>query len=218
MTIASLRANLEGLSDLFKVADFSGQLGSDEGFIPQSIAFEFANADAALQAADAPPAEILEDGARRAKLDYARLVTSSLSELFGVRLATALDKVYVDKRLAFELAVAPKLLARVDTGDLHELLGNTLDNAAKWADRRVRLTATRQGTTLALDVEDDGPGFPAAPERLLERGVRADNRVPGQGLGLAAVAEILRAYEGEIRLERSGGLGGARVAIRIPSA
>ncbi|WP_274626840.1 imelysin family protein [Arvimicrobium flavum] len=89
-TVPSLRADLQGLSDLFKVADFSGQLGPDEGWIAQSIAFEFANADAALKAAEAPPAEILEDGARRAKLDYARLVTSSLSELFGVRLAAAL--------------------------------------------------------------------------------------------------------------------------------
>ncbi len=89
-TVPSLRANLEGLSDLFTVADFSGQLGPDEGWIAQSIAFEFANADAALKEADGPPAEILQGSARRAKLDYARLVTSSLSELFGVRLAAVL--------------------------------------------------------------------------------------------------------------------------------
>ena len=67
-------------------------------------------------------------------------------------------------------------------------------------------------------MEDDGPGFPPEPERLLERGVRADSRVPGQGLGLAAVVEILRAYEGEIVLERSAALGGACVRLRIPGA
>jgi two-component system sensor histidine kinase PhoQ len=136
----------------------------------------------------------------------------------AAKLARALEKVYADKRLAFELSVTPGLLARVDAGDLHELLGNTLDNAAKWTRRRVRLAAARAGTTLELTVEDDGPGFPAEPERLLERGVREDSRVPGQGLGLAAVAEILSAYEGAIRLGRSDELGGGRVAMRIPSA
>jgi two-component system sensor histidine kinase PhoQ len=134
------------------------------------------------------------------------------------KLVGAVEKVYADKRLAFELVLSPRLLARVDSGDLHELLGNTLDNAAKWANRRVRLSATRNGTTLELLVEDDGPGFPAEPERLLARGVRADSRVPGQGLGLASVDEILRAYEGEVRLARSEELGGGTVAMRIPSS
>jgi two-component system sensor histidine kinase PhoQ len=136
----------------------------------------------------------------------------------AAKIAAALKKVYADKALAFDLAVSLRLLARVDAGDLHELLGNTLDNAAKWARTRVELRAARASTTLELVVEDDGPGFPPEPERLLERGVRADSRVPGQGLGLAAVAEILRAYEGTIKLERSGELGGARVVLRIPSA
>lgn len=134
------------------------------------------------------------------------------------KLASALRKVYADKGLDFELAVAPRLTARVDSGDLHELLGNTLDNAAKWARGHVRLRAARNSATLRLDIEDDGPGFPSEPERMLERGARADSRVPGQGLGLAAVHEILKAYEAEIALERSDDLGGARVVMRIPSA
>jgi two-component system sensor histidine kinase PhoQ len=136
----------------------------------------------------------------------------------AARLAAALHKVYADKSLAFDVDAAKRLLVRVDSGDLHEILGNTLDNAAKWARTTVRLHAARAASTLELAVEDDGPGFPAEPERLLERGVRADSRVPGQGLGLAAVVEILRAYEGEIVLERSAELGGARVLLRIPGA
>jgi len=136
----------------------------------------------------------------------------------GHKLAGALAKVYADKQLKFEVHVAAPLLARVDSGDLHELLGNMLDNAAKWARGTVRLQAARRDGALEVDVEDDGPGFPADPDRLLERGVRADSRMPGQGLGLASVAEILQAYEGTIRLERSEALGGGRVALRIPSA
>jgi two-component system, OmpR family, sensor histidine kinase PhoQ len=134
------------------------------------------------------------------------------------KIAGALRKVYADRALALEVDVAEALVARVESGDLHELLGNALDNACKWARTRTRLGAQRQGTTLILEVEDDGPGFPAEPERLLGRGVRADSRVPGQGLGLAAVAEIVSAYEGRIELARSSGLGGARVTMRIPDA
>jgi two-component system sensor histidine kinase PhoQ len=134
------------------------------------------------------------------------------------KVSSALRKVYAARKLDFELAVPRELKARVDAGDLYELLGNTLDNAAKWARGRVRLHAARNSHTLVLAAEDDGPGFPPDPERLLARGVRADSRVPGQGLGLAAVADILQAYEGQIELSRSEQLGGARVVLRIPGA
>lgn len=132
------------------------------------------------------------------------------------KIIAALRKVYASRTLVFDLAIPAELQARLDAGDLHELLGNTLDNAAKWARGRVRVSGTRDSGALALVIEDDGPGFPEDPQRLLGRGVRADSQVPGQGLGLAAVAEIVGAYEGQVQLERSPELGGARVVLRIP--
>jgi two-component system, OmpR family, sensor histidine kinase PhoQ len=134
------------------------------------------------------------------------------------KLAAALRKVYAGKNLAIDVAMPDALLARVDAGDLYELVGNVSDNAAKWARQRVRIGASRNAAALTLVVEDDGPGFPEDPQRLLGRGVRADSRVPGQGLGLAAVAEIVQAYEGQIGLERSADLGGARVVLTLPAA
>lgn len=133
------------------------------------------------------------------------------------KLVAALKKVYAARPVDFEVDVPANLQARVDGGDLYELLGNTLDNAAKWARTRARAAARRDGSLLVLIVEDDGPGFPEDPQRLLGRGVRADTRVPGQGLGLAAVAEIMQAYEGHVALEHSE-LGGAKVTLRIPAA
>jgi two-component system, OmpR family, sensor histidine kinase PhoQ len=134
------------------------------------------------------------------------------------KLVGALKKVYATKRVSFENRTPADLVARADSGDLLELMGNVLDNAAKWAKCRVRAGATREQRMLTVIIEDDGPGFPEDAQRLLGRGVRADTRVPGQGLGLAAVAEIMKGYEGELTLERSPDLGGARVILKIPGA
>ena len=129
----------------------------------------------------------------------------------------ALRKVHVVKQLDFRLALAGGLHVRMDSSDLYELLGNLLDNAGKWARSVVRLRARREGANLVLEFEDDGPGFPEDAERLLQRFARADSQTPGQGLGLAAVAEMVKAYEGTIRLTRSAELKGAQVEVKIPA-
>ncbi len=90
-TAESLRNDLEGLEDLFNASKLSAELKEGDYWIAQSIRFEFSNADLALQAADGPVEKVLGDEAKRKKLDYARIVTSSLSDLFGVKLAAALD-------------------------------------------------------------------------------------------------------------------------------
>lgn len=127
----------------------------------------------------------------------------------------ALTKVYAEKQLIFVNEIDPRLRARADVGDLYEILGNLLDNACKWARHTVRLRG-EPGSELWLDIDDDGEGFPDAPEQLLHRGVRADSRVAGQGIGLATVADILRLNDGRIELGRSEDLGGARVRVYWP--
>ena len=110
------------------------------------------------------------------------------------------------------------LFVRMEREDLLELLGNLLDNAAKWARTKVRVTLTdRMGTRLVVVIEDDGPG--ADVERLNHthrRGQRLDEDTPGHGLGLAIAREIVAAYEGEMRFARGEDLGGLRVEIALP--
>jgi two-component system sensor histidine kinase PhoQ len=66
-------------------------------------------------------------------------------------------------------------------------------------------------------VEDDGPGGPPPRrEAVLERGTRADRRVPGQGIGLAVVRDIAVAYGGRVEIDDSERLGGARVRVLLP--
>lgn len=132
------------------------------------------------------------------------------------KLCAALSKVYRDKDIHYEIDLPAHLGWRMDEGDLMELLGNLLDNASKWCRQRVRVGSRDDGLQTWVLIEDDGPGFPQEAEALLLRGVRADNRVDGQGIGLAVVAELLQAYEGQIRLERSA-LGGACVRLGLPA-
>ena len=139
----------------------------------------------------------------------------------GAELRGALLKVYADKDLSLEVAVAPGTQFIGDRGDLTELLGNLLDNACKWCRGRARLTATIDETAgarerLTLAVEDDGPGISASDRaRVLERGVRADQKVPGHGLGLAMVHDTVDLYGGRLLIDASPP-GGARVSVRLP--
>jgi two-component system sensor histidine kinase PhoQ len=131
------------------------------------------------------------------------------------RIREALLKVYGDKGLALAVEAAPDLAWRVDEGDLFEVMGNLMDNAAKWARARVRVKAWREGTALHLQVDDDGAGF-SDTEAILQLGVRMDERVPGHGVGLTVVKELVDSYAGTLKLQHSHDLGGARVDIALP--
>ena len=130
------------------------------------------------------------------------------------KIVQALGKVYADKQLQLQVDILPTLKLRADEGDLYEILGNLLDNACKWARQNVQISAHLNGYSAEIIVDDDGPGFPADSDKLLARGVRADNQVPGQGIGLSAVNELAIAYEGTISLQKSP-LGGARVVLQL---
>ena len=130
------------------------------------------------------------------------------------RIRDAIAKVYADKHLRIEVACAPDIAWRIDEGDLFEMMGNLVDNAAKWARTRVHASVAREGRGLRIRVEDDGPGF-SDTESVLQLHVRGDERVPGHGVGLAVVNELVASYHGELKLARSG-LGGGLVDIALP--
>jgi two-component system sensor histidine kinase PhoQ len=127
----------------------------------------------------------------------------------------ALGKVYADKRIRFVTDIPDRLRVRADAGDLYEMLGNLLDNASKWCRKEVRIAINARERRIRFEIDDDGPGFPENAADLLKRGMRADSRTPGQGIGLATVADIVALNEGRIELLRSP-KGGGRVLVDWP--
>jgi signal transduction histidine kinase len=98
------------------------------------------------------------------------------------------------------------------------MLGNLLDNACQWAKSTVTIESSTEQGAVIITVDDDGPGLAAEMwDRVLQRGVRADEAAPGSGLGLAIVRDLAELYGGSIVLGRSPA-GGLRARLRLPAA
>ena len=105
------------------------------------------------------------------------------------------------------------VMLRVDPASLAEIIGNLLDNAAKFSPRGAVIVASlREGPTeVVLEVRDGGPGIPADERDLVfDRFHRtADARaIPGSGLGMAIIASAVDDCGGTIVLDEApeGGL------------
>lgn len=132
------------------------------------------------------------------------------------KLTAVLQKVYAEKSVQFETNLAEGIRIPCDEGDAFELLGNLLDNACKHGGSLVRISASNDERRFRLTIEDNGGGIPLADRQaILQRGVRRDEQAPGQGIGLAVVADIVSAYGGELEIDQSL-LGGACFRIRLP--
>jgi len=134
----------------------------------------------------------------------------------------AVERLYPEGRL--DIAGDRQALVSLERQDLDELLGNLIENAAKYGGGSVFVTidpdeAERDPKMCLIWVEDDGAGIPEAERiRIFDRGVRLDTGKPGTGLGLAIVRDVAEIYGGSVELATSEDLGGLLVALRLPRA
>jgi len=145
--------------------------------------------------------------------------TNNLSQAIDIttllqRIIDSLQKVYRDKNINVTLTSANPLSYKADEGDMMELFGNIIDNAFKWANTDIKVTA-ELNKSLIIKVSDDGPGF---PEDLIEalkiRGQRADETTPGHGIGLSIVNNIVDSYGGDIDISNNMSQG-STVLVKI---
>lgn len=139
------------------------------------------------------------------------------------KISGALAKVYRDKNIQVILNVNDESLFYGDDGDLLEVLGNLLDNAHKWCKSLVQVTVTSaivnkntaEISVLTMIIEDDGQGIENnKKEEILKRGIRADEKIPGHGIGMSIITDIINVYEGELEVADSS-LGGAKFTVRF---
>jgi signal transduction histidine kinase len=165
-------------------------------------------------------------------LDRARIaaragVIGRVTPVEGVveALVRTVEKIHSEKGIAISFNVQPEAKFQGEKQDLEEMLGNLLDNACKWGESRVYLTATVEAPANALyrkqiriAVEDDGPGVSAEQRaKIGKRGMRLDETKPGSGLGLSIVSDLAASYRGRLTLDASRH-GGLQAVIELPAA
>ncbi|MEM8705547.1 MAG: ATP-binding protein [Actinomycetota bacterium] len=234
--IAELAATMNSMLDRLEVDDRRlRQFVSDASHELRSpVAVLRSEAEVARRAPDGTSVEQLADGVLSESTRLQRIVEDLLvlargEERQGAARASELDvddivlaeaarrrRVTVDTQAvsAGRILAAPETVARVVT--------HLLDNAARHADERVEIGLRTSGDEVRLWVDDDGPGVPATDrERVFERFTRLDHARTrdrgGAGLGLAVVAESVRAMGGTVSVHEAP-IGGARFVVSWPPA
>ena len=125
------------------------------------------------------------------------------------------------EKARFDLDGNRTAFVAIERQDLDEILGNLIENAAKYGGGSVFVTLdpTTEADWCEVWVEDDGLGIPAEERtRIFDRGARLDTGKPGTGLGLAIVRDVAEIYGGSVILDESEDLGGLLVKLRLPRA
>jgi signal transduction histidine kinase len=130
----------------------------------------------------------------------------------------AVDRLY--EGVTIDIAGDQQAQVRVERQDLDEMLGNLVENGAKYGHGRVFVTVEHKVNVVDVLVEDDGPGIPQERRgELFTRGARLDTTgKPGTGLGLAIVRDVAEIYGGSVSLEESEDLGGLLARLTLPAA
>lgn len=129
----------------------------------------------------------------------------------------AVGRLYRHVRL--DMAGNKEVAVRVERQDLDEMIGNLVENAAKYGGGSVFVTVEDQGDMVGIIIEDDGRGIPEKDRaRIFDRGVRLDSGKPGTGLGMAIVRDVAEIYNGTIELDESEDMGGLLVRLKLPKA
>ncbi|MBX3099463.1 MAG: HAMP domain-containing histidine kinase [Salinibacterium sp.] len=118
--------------------------------------------------------------------------------------------------------IAGPIIVRADSDRLHQAIGNLIANAIRYcrSGDTVTVTLTAEVDRAVLRIADNGPGIP--PDELphiferLWRG-RAAQRIPGSGIGLALVREIITKHGGTVEAVSTQGEG-TTLTVRLPIA
>ena len=149
-------------------------------------------------------------------LEHSTNLTNVADCLNGI--VYSLNVLHKEKYLKFNVQCESQLFFRGDLQDLEELLGNLLDNAAKWATASIKIYVSLNQSKLLFTISDDGPGISHHHiKEIFKPGRRLDETVKGSGLGLHIVNDIVEMYQGEIKILTNKGPG-THIALILPGS
>ena len=176
---------------------------------------------------------LISDISSASRLD-AELARAEMSEVDVGRLLEALVEIHGaaaasggNNGLELALDGAPLLATGIESR-LVQVFQNLLDNAFSFSPpgAPVRIRAVRDNGTLAVTVDDGGPGIPeenldSVFERFYSQRPESEEFGGHSGLGLAISRQIVEAHRGSIaasnRYDGNGGVAGARFTVRLPA-
>lgn len=125
------------------------------------------------------------------------------------------------KNLILQLTISPKITITARPQAMHRCLTNILENALRYAQHEISISASQEAQKTVMRIDDDGPGIPPAYyDDVLKPFFRVDaSRNPktgGLGLGLSIVRSLMKTQEGTIHLSQSPQKG-LRVTLELPS-
>ena len=165
--------------------------------------------------------EIVEYQLQKAAAKGQRQLTGRV-DFIGVikKIVTSLEKVYQAKQLEFIVDLPESATLYCEEGDAYEIVGNLLDNAAKWSNKRFMVSLHESDDVnfnKVLIIEDDGPGIAEDKiQQILQRSVRADENIDGHGIGMAVVNELVALLHGKLATGKSQKLGGMLWRVYLP--
>ena len=131
---------------------------------------------------------------------------------------------FVDSGVDLQSTGAPDALVMADPDAMHQVFGNLLENALKYAKtgKRIQISARPLPSEVQFTIQDFGPGIASEHlDRIFERFYRVDKarsrESGGTGLGLAIVKHIVQAHGGRIWVESELGHG-ASFQFTLPLA
>ena len=140
----------------------------------------------------------------RARIQTAGPASGAVPAEIAGKLIGVLRRTPAGAGLEWQLDAAPGLRARIDPGDLTEAMGALMENAMRHARARVQITVRAEAPRIVIAIRDDGPGVAEAElAGLTRRGLSLDPSGQGQGIGLAMVADITDAAQGELSLQNA---------------